>query len=93
MLLINLVLLNNEVLDLSLQLNGQFTHLWLNDMAQDLIYSGSRVQGLGLDEIDEVLLVRHMNLRVKRDLLKDYGLGLVFSHLEMFFRLLKLLHV
>ena len=95
MFLITHVLLVNEVLDLSLQLNGQFTHLWRNDLAQDLIHSRSRLQELGdrFVEFDAVLLARHRNLRVVRDLLKGYGLGRVFSRLEMIFRLLKLLHV
>ena len=95
LLLIILVLLVDEVLDLRLQLTGHFTHLWWNDVAQDPIHSGSRLQGLGggFVEFDEVLLVRHRNRRVVRNLLKEDGLGLVFSHLEMLFRKLKLLLV
>ena len=91
-LLIILVLLVNMVLDLSFQLTGHFTHWWRNCVAQDLIHSGSRLQGLGdgIVEFDEVLLVRHRNLRVVRNLLEEDGLGLFFSHLEMFFRRFKL---
>ena len=94
-LLIILVLLIDEVLDLSFQLTGHFAHLWWNDVAQDFIHSGSRLQGLGggFVEFDEVLLVRHGNLRVVRHLLEENGLGLILSRLEMVFRRLKLLLV